>query len=84
MPELDVPGPPQDWQQSEDWKSDTFAAVEASGYDVDKIKSRNEAWAHTAVGYCIPALIVGAFVLFGLTIIVYTIHLLAPTGWGRP
>lgn len=76
---FEVPGPPADWIQSEDWKSDPFAKAEAEGgYDIDGLKKKNEFHAHQVVGLCIPVFIAGAFLVFAAILVVYMLHLLLP------
>lgn len=79
MPDLDIPGPTPEWEQGKDWETDSFAEMEESGFDaLQKAKHRNELLAHKAVGLCVPVLIVGAFLIFAITVLIYTWHLLCP------
>jgi hypothetical protein len=82
LAEINVPGPSAEWAASRDWETDPAASLEESQWDdLAKVKKRNELLAFKAVGLCIPILIVGAFLIFAVTVVIYTWHLLAPPSW---
>ena len=83
MAELNVPGPSPEWTASRDWETDPAASLEESQWDeLAKVKKRNELLAHKAVGLCVPTLIIGAFLVFAITALIYVWHLLTPASWG--
>jgi hypothetical protein len=78
-----VPGPNPDWLESQDWVTDTLAIIEERQFpQVDTLPGRieaNKVAIQRVLGWCIPASIVFAFLLFWAAVMVYVWHLLAPS-----